>query len=431
MFKSKQRMGIFFCLFVCVMMVAGCSSSKGTTSDDQVVLKFLHKWPQPEFSPYFEEVIKEFEKQNPSIKIKVEAVADEPMKDKLRVVMGGGDVPDITFSWSGEFARKFVHSGSAMDLTEYLNNDPEWKNSFIQASLEPFVEQGKNYGIPLRFNGKFFVYNKSIFEKYNLQKPQTWNEFLHVLDTLKNAGETPIILGNASPWASIHYLTGLNQKLVDSETRNKDYEPLTGEFTDPGYVQALEYLKELQDKGYFIENVNSSSHDMATQLFLSGKGAIMYFELEEFQTIEDAIPGQWDFFQMPEITEGKGNQNYITGAPDGFIVSSKTKHPEEAIAFLKFLTSKENAEKMVKMIGWPSPIDGATNPNTALQQVVDGVEVLKSAEGMAEWLDTDVHAKIADAYLTNIQLLLDGTISATDMMKEIQEVAKQVQQEVK
>lgn len=423
---------MFAVILIFALIVTGCSSSSSTKEDDsgKIVLKFLQKWPQPEYAPYFEEVVKDFESKNPNIKIKMEAIADEPIKDKLRVVLGGNDVPDIMFSWSGEFARKFVRADAALDLTPYLNEDAAWKSSFIPASLQPFTSDGKNYGIPLRFNGKFFVYNKEIFDKYQLDAPKSYDEFLQVLDTLKQGGETPIILGNESPWAGIHYLTGLNQKMVPQDVRTKDYNPRSGEFTDPGYVKAMEMLRDLNKKGYFMKNVNSSSHDMGSQLFFAGKGAIFYVELEEFQNVENNMKSNWGFFPMPQVTEGEGNQNFITGAPDGFIVSSKSKHPKEAIEFLKFLTSKENALKLVEKIGWPSPIDGATNPDTALKQVAEGVDVMKNAEGMTEWLDTDVHAKVADVYLANIQLLLDGTKTPEEIIKEIQKVAKQVQNEV-
>ncbi|WP_121661924.1 ABC transporter substrate-binding protein [Metabacillus litoralis] len=426
--KMTKTLGVAMLIFV--LLLTGCSNSSSGEAEGKTVLKFLHKWPQPEYAPYFEEVVKEFEEQNPDIKIDMEAIADEPIKDKLRVILGGNEVPDIMFSWSGEFARKFVRAGAALDLTPYLEEDPAWKDSFIPASLQPFSSDDKNYGIPLRFNGKFFVYNKEIFDKYNLQAPQTWDEFMNVLETLKQGGETPIILGNESPWAAIHYLTGLNQKMVAQDVRMNDYNPRSGEFTDPGYVKAMEMFAELNQKGYLMDNVNSSSHDMAKQYFFTGEGAMMYVELEEFQNVEDSLSGNWGFFQMPAISEGKGNQNFITGAPDGFIVSSKTEHPEEAIKFLKFLTSKENAIKLAEQIGWPSPIDGATNPDTALQQVVEGVDTMKKAEGMAEWLDTDVHAKVADVYLSNIQLLLDGSKSPEEIIKEVQKVAKEVQSEV-
>ena len=103
-------------LMACVSFCAAALVSHA--ADEKVVLKFLHKWPEPETLPYFQEVVKNFEAQNPNIKIEMEAVADEPIKDKLRVMMGG-TIPDIYFSWGGEFAYKFVRAGVALDLTPY------------------------------------------------------------------------------------------------------------------------------------------------------------------------------------------------------------------------------------------------------------------------------------------------------------------------
>ena len=418
-------------LLMLAVVLAGCSSSTSSTSDGsgKIVLKFLHKWPEPQNHPYFDQVVKDFEKLHPNIVIQTDAIADGPIKDKLRVILGVNDVPDIFFSWSGEFARKFVRAGAALDLTTYLNKDNAWKNSFIPSSLQPFQTDGKNYGIPIDLDAKFFVYNKSIFSKYNLQEPKTWDEFIQELNTLKQNGVTPIIFGNQDPWAAIHYLTGLNQKLVPEDVRMKDYNPQSGEFTDPGYVQALQKFVDLNKNGYFMKNANSTSHDMAKQLFFAGKGAMFYLELVEFPDVEKAMKGNWGFFPMPAITDGKGDQSMITGAPDGFLVSSKTKHPKEAIEFLKFLTSKEEASKLTTQLGWPSPVKGATTPQNAVKQVAEGVNDLNKANGMAIWLDTDVNAKVADSYLSNAQLLLDGTKTPKQVIEEVKNVAKQVQSE--
>ncbi len=422
-----------------ITLTTGCGGPNKETSHkmgkengqtEQIVLKFLHKWPQPQNMPYFEEVIREFEATHPNIRIEMEAVADEPIKDKLRVLMGTDSQPDIFFSWSGEFAKKFVRSNNALDITEKFNGDTEWKNSIMQAGIEPFTIDGKIYGIPFRINGKFFVYNKEMFERYNLQKPKTWSDFIQICEKLKSNNITPIVLGNQYPWAACHYLTGLNQKLVSQDVRMKDYNPKTGEFTDIGYVKALEYLKSLNDKGYFNEGVNSTSHDMAHEMFYAGKAAMFYVELEEFQQVEDNFADRWDFFEMPEIPEGKGNQNFLTGAPDGFMISAKTKHPNEAIEFLKFLVSKENGEKLVEQLGWPSPVKGAVNEGNAIPLLVDGMKAIEEAEGMALWLDTDVHIKVAEAYLAGLQELLNCSKTPEKIMEEVRQIAKVVQNEV-
>lgn len=429
--KTKKLTVLLIVLALTLMIFTACGSDDKSSgdSDGVVELKFLHKWPQPEYSVYFDDIIKKFEAENKNIKIKVEAVGDEPIKDKLRILMGTDTQPDIFFTWSGEFATKFIKSGNSFDLTEALNSNPEWKDSFMEAGLEPFTYEGKNYGIPLRINGKFFVYNTEMFEKYNLDKPETWEEFLTVLETLKSNDITPIGFGNIYPWAASHYLTGLNQKFVPQDVRLKDYNPKTGEFTDPGYVKALEYLKELNDKGYFNNGANSTEHNMASEMFYGGEVAMVYVELEEFSEMEEGIPGKWDFFPLPEIAEGKGNKNYLTGAPDGFMISGKTKHPEEAIKFLHYLTNMDSSLELVEVTGWPSPVIGAVSSDNSSEYLVEGMNAIAEAEGMALWLDTDIHIKISDVYLPNLQELLNGTKTPEEIMKEVQDMAIEVQKE--
>ncbi len=436
--KSSTRFLAFapvLALAVLGMTACGRKSDSGASangSSGPVEIKFLHKWPQPVNMAYFEGVVKAFETANPNIKIKMEAVADEPIKDKLRVLMGSDSQPDIYFSWSGEFAKKFVSSSNAFDLTEALNADPGWKDSIMKAGLEPFTFNNKNYGIPLRINGKFFVYNKTLFAKYKLSEPQTWDQFMSTCETLKKNGVVPIAFGNITPWAACHYLTGLNQKWVPQEVREKDYDPKNGEFTDPGYIKALQYFKNLNDKGYFNKGVNSTEHNMMVETFAQGKQAMMYVELEEFQDVNTKMAGKpWGFFPLPSIENAPGNQKFLTGAPDGFMVSAKTKHPQEAIAFLKFLTNKENSAKLVSTLGWPSPVIGAVNSSNAPDFLVKGMEAIQKAEGMALWLDTDINIKISDIYLPDLQELLNGKKTPQQIMKEVQDAARQVASETK
>ncbi|WP_404455099.1 extracellular solute-binding protein [Virgibacillus necropolis] len=426
----NRKLMLFSILVVSVMLVVvGCSEQ--SSGKDQVELRFLQKWPEPEYSPFFEKVVKEFEKKNPDINIEMEAVGDDPMKDKLRTTVGGGNAPDITFSWSGQFIQKFINAGIALDLTDYLNKDSEWKESFVPASLKPFKSEGKNYGIPIRLVGKFFVYNKQIFDKYNLEEPKDWDEFMAINEKLKSEGVTPIYLGNELPWASIHYLTGLNQKFVPNEKLKSDYNPKSGEFTHEGYIKALKYLKKLNDQGNFNENINSVSHSLALENFYQGKGAMVYIETEGFTRIEENMPVDWGFFPMPDITSGDGNQNFITGAPDGFIVSANSKHPEEAVKFLKFLTSKETQQMMVDMIDWNSSIKGAVTEDNALKQSVEAQNILEEAEGLSQWLDTAVDSRIADVYINNMKPLLNGTKTPEQIMEEVQKEAEKIKSETK
>lgn len=401
---------------------------------EKVTIKFFHKWPEPEQLEYYNYVISEFEKANPNIKVEMEAVADEPYKDKIRVLMNSGQVPDIFFSWSGEFSWKFARAGQAMDLTDaFMNSD--WKDVVINSAVEPYKLNGKIYGIPMRVNAKFMVYNKDLFAANKLTPPTTWDELLAVCKTLKDAGVTPIAFGNEFPWASAHYVGDFNAKLVDSATLQADYlltAPADKLFTDPGYVEALTRFKTLNDNGCFNQGPNGISHSGARSSFIAGKAAMIYIELEEFITVADGMGKEkFSFFQMPSNPGGKGDPKLLTGAPDGFMVSAKSAHPQEAIQFLKFLTSKTMGTEYVKRLGIPSSVIGAVNNDTALPVVVDGMKAIDQASGMALWMDTDMNIKIVEVYLPGMQALMTGSKTPEQVMVDVQKIAQEVQAELK
>lgn len=427
----RRKIALLLCLVMLTGLFAGCTGTDTKTqgSSDDITIKFLHKWPNQKDNDYFVSAIAKFEEANPGVKVSMDSAGDEAMKDKIRVVMGTTEQPDVFFSWSGEFAKNFIREGNVLDLTPYLEADPEWRDSIMMAGLEPFMEDGKYYGIPYRINGKFFVYNKRIFEENNLSEPKTWSEFLNVLETIKGTGVAPIGLGNIYPWAACHYITGLNQKCVPEDVRHDDYIRETGEYTDPGYIKALEHFKELNDKGYFQEGVNSTEHNMALEMFYGEKVAMVYVELEEFGDFDEKFEGEWGFFPMPAIEDGAGNQNFLTGAPDGFMVSSRSANPDEAVAFLKFLTTLENSSEMVQTLGWPSPVEGAVNSENSPASLVAGLEAVSKAEGMALWLDTDIDIRISDVYLPALQELLNNDKTPEQIMKEVQEISERIKAE--
>ena len=45
------------------------------------------------------------------MKVELQQVGDQPYKDKIRVLSASKNLPDIYFSWAGDFANKFVRGG--------------------------------------------------------------------------------------------------------------------------------------------------------------------------------------------------------------------------------------------------------------------------------------------------------------------------------
>lgn len=416
-------------LLAVTALATGILASLPGLAQDKTVVSFLHKFPEPENMAYFDAAVAEFEAANPSIDIVMEAVADEPYKDKIRVLMASDQVPDIYFSWSGEFGRKFAREGRTLDLTEALKG-PEWQGRFAAASLEPFQFEGKQFGIPVNVDSKYMIYNKAIFEKHGLAVPTNFAEFTALLDKLVAEGEVPIAYGNQAPWAATHYIGDLFAKMVPDEVRQADYQllaPADQLYTHPGYVEALALYKSFGDKGYFNNGANAISHQQARGAFIAGRAAMVYLELVEFYMLADTPVAEqgWGFFPLPPMEGAAGRNDLLTGAPDGFLISAKTEHPEEALAFLNFITSPDQAAKYVSTTGMTSAVIGSVTEQTTTPETLAGLKALEDAAGMALWLDTDMDTASANVILAAGQGLLSGDETPEAVMEKVRAAAKE------
>jgi raffinose/stachyose/melibiose transport system substrate-binding protein len=375
-----------------------------------------------------------FQKAHPNVTITMDAVADDPYKEKIRVVMASGQIPDIYFTWVGEYTRQFIRAGRVLDITKYLSGS-EWQGRFAPATLDAYRTDGKLYGVPLNQDAKFMVYNKALFAKAGVSAPPTnWAEFSATLDKIKAAGIVPISFGSQLAWTTAHYIGDLNAKLVPMDVREADYRlttPADKLFTDPGYVDALTRYQDFLTKGWFNKSPNALTHAVARASFYAGREAIMYQELIEFGRVPGTKLEQdgWDFFPMPAIPDGRGRQDMLTGAPDGFVVSPGCKHPDVAMAFLEFLTSKPEGAEFTRITHRTSATIGAVTAANAPPQALKGIEEIGKAKGLVLWLDTDVESRVASAFLAGGQALMGGKAMPAEVMAKVREAALAAQKE--
>ncbi|MDQ6595163.1 extracellular solute-binding protein [Bacillus salipaludis] len=414
-------------LLVMSIFLAGCSS-KSTSSNSangKTTITFFYRWPNEPYKSYFKSVIADFEKQHPNIQIKEVTALNDDYKQKANVLLGSQNPPDVFFTWAGEYGQKFIRDGVALDLSKYYDENKDWSGKLIGSQVNFFKKDDKVYGVPLFTDSKLFFYNKDLFDKLNLKAPTTWDEFIQDLAVIKKSGTTPLILGNKAPWAAAHYVTALNQRLVPKEVLDKDLSYKGAQFTDPGYVEALKKLNEL--KTYMNDNPNAIAHDEARNLFLGGKAAVTFLESLEITFMKDAT-FKWGTFKVPTIAGAKGDQEGLIGAPEGFMVHSKSKHPKEAMEFLEFMTSKVNGEKLIKDTGLASTVDGAVNANSATDHEVEAMDLIKSAKNMAIWTDSALDSRVFKPYGDGVQAMLGGSMTPEQVMKNVQDAAKQVNQ---
>jgi raffinose/stachyose/melibiose transport system substrate-binding protein len=396
-------------------------------------LTMLTKFADPKYAPYFKKVVADYEAANPKVHIKLEQVGDQPYKDKIRVLSAANDLPDIYFSWAGDFANKFIRAGLAADLSSVIGPDTKTGKTLAPAALKAFEYQGKNYGLPIDLDGKYLAYSKTAFQKAGVTAPPTTLEdLLGDCDKIKATGVTPIAFGNQFGWPAIHYITQLNAYDVPAETLAKDYAPATGKFTDPGYQQALTQFQQIMDR-CANKDANGLAHEAAQANFIGGKAAMQYMESLEFQVLTadggapPALAKSWGFFRLPPAADSAGDTRALTGAPDGFLVNAKSKKAALAADFLKFFAERGNAKQMVKQLGWLSPVAGSTEGDNSYPQLSETLNDMTEASQFAIWLDTVTAADVASAYLSGVEGLIGGDKSPAQVMDSVRQAAEKAQ----
>ena len=409
------------------LWAGGQQESAEMSDSDQIELTFMHRWTQDPDNQFFEDIVADYEEQNPNVDIEVVTISNDPFKEKIKIVLGTEEAPDVFFTWPGEFTNRFIRSGNVLDLTPYM--EAGWQDTFVQSVLEPFRYEGAIYGSPYRLDAKVFVYNKELFQEAGIRStPSSFQEFLQLAEELQDAGITPIAFGNQGPWAVSHYIGQLNAYCVPPEVYANDLIPSEGTFDHEGYVTALEKYEDLTP--YFNESPNAISHDQARASFINGDAAMMYIEIIEIpeisRQIESGFSERFDVFKMPPIEGAAGNQNHLLGYPEGFVVSANTDYPDEAVDFLKYITGKEAGQYEAQQLGFVNGVKNVVSRNDVSDAIYSTVGLVFETEKMVNWFDSSLHSEIWSVAREELQKLTDNVTSPEDDMAEIREAADDV-----
>lgn len=318
------------------------------TAQDPVTIDWWHISTEETQAAYWQSLADAFVAENPHVTIDITILENAAFKDRLVTVMQAGDPPDLFQSWGGAVLWTYADNGLVRDIAPELEG--EWKDSFsAQAALELYGQDGAYYGVPWTWGAVGMFYNKALFEQVGLDPeapPQTWEEFLAAVQTFKDAGITPISLGEGEKWPGHFWWVYLALRLGGEEAFLSAYSR-EGTFADQPFVEAGEYLKQLVDLDPFPEGFLGLSHPDMQGYFGNGNAAMMLMgqwapsaQAQYSESGEGIGAENLGFFSFPAIEGGAGNPGDVLGGGDGFAVGANA--PDETIEFLKFLTSAES-----------------------------------------------------------------------------------------
>ena len=213
-----------------------------------------------------------------NIEIEFQQVADDQYHTMLKTKLATGDAPDI-FEHNAPTEYGTVNAQeNCVELT-----GEEWVSRLVNPDILK-DKNGKIWAFPTESSECYFgmYYNKGLMEELGLAEemnPKTYEEFLGLCQKIKDKGVVPVYFPDKDSsvmqcWvtSALPIVLSVNnpdalEKIRINEAKWTDY---------PEYIQVLETLTELYEKGYVNENHASATQDMWKEAVATGEAAMMY-----------------------------------------------------------------------------------------------------------------------------------------------------------
>ena len=217
----------------------------------------------------FEKVTELAEKEI-GVKIKVETHPSGYDGDNLiKTRLASGDIPDLIAYNSGALLKALNPSEYFIDIS-----DEEFSQNLDDTYKSSVSVDGATYGIP--FNSTqagAVVYNKEMYEKYNLEVPKTWDEFLSNCDELKENGEAAVLGTFADSWTSqVTFLGDCYNLLEEAPEFIEELEAGKAKFAStPVALRGFEKTADLTE--YFNADYLATTYDDGCDMMANGEAA--------------------------------------------------------------------------------------------------------------------------------------------------------------
>lgn len=219
-------------------------------------------------------------------------------------------------------------------------------DAVFPGSLSTNSYNGAYYGLPLDTNTRVFIYNPAVYKKLGLDAaPETINELKAQkaqCDKVADLGEDGFIFsyGGTSGWNLLPWIWSFGGDITDADiTTATDY--VNGE----KIVEAIQFLADMIKSGCFSDGFLASGIDTWAGYFGGTIGSMM-----EGPWLYPTVDSQYPDFEVGAalMPAGEGGHISVVGG-ENIVVLAGTKHPDEALEFIKFTQSEEYQLEMSKV----------------------------------------------------------------------------------
>jgi raffinose/stachyose/melibiose transport system substrate-binding protein len=428
--KRKIRVASLLALAAGTALLAtGCSGSgdDGGSSDSKVTMTFWHNSTTGPGAEFWKKTVADFEKANPNVTIKIQAIQNEDLDGKLQTALNSGDAPDIFLQRGGGKMAAMADAGQLMDITGSI--DAATKAAVNEGAFKGESYDGKVYAMPVDVLPEGIYYSKDLFKAAGITTPPTTMDELNAdIAKLKSTGVAPVAVGAKDAWPAAHWYYNFALRECSEDTLTKSAKDL--KFDNDCWTKAGDDLSAFNDtkpfNNGFLTTAAQQGAGSSAGLVANHKAAMELMGAWDPGVIASLTPDQkplpdLGWFPFPSVADGKGDPASMMGGIDGFSCSSKAPK-KECTAFLNYITTKSVQEAYYKAFN-AIPVNKDAQSVITEPYLLSVLEAYNKAPFVSQYLDTLLGQNVGNAMNTGVVDLLAGKGSADDIIKSVNEAA--------
>jgi raffinose/stachyose/melibiose transport system substrate-binding protein len=381
-----------------------------------VTLKLTDFWSAAE-GEWIKQAIAGFEKKYPNVKIQRTTEDWGQLNSTLNLQLQDDSSPDIATANNGwQSLGTLAKGGLVLNLDAYAKaygwdrkvpttvaRQNEFSTDFTT------MGSGSWFSTPMARSSLIgLYYNADKLKKLGLNPPATLADVEADAAKAKAAREVPFEYGSLD--SSTTVLLGLQSLMADKKKLNDYiYGDTSVKAADIGITQAVQLIKQWADAGYFPPHFEGIDYQTAVANYVAGKG-VFRWEYTGSLGLNAQQQGHFGYVQLPQQS---GTSTVGVGAaPGAMVISSKSKHPDVAAAFLDYLISPEAGQTAVDKGLVPAMTPNAKVPATSLSLTGESkaAATLDSDDGYVPYFDWSSPTML-DTLGQNLQLVYAGKMT--------------------
>lgn len=331
-----RRVSIGAAILALVLAATGCGSN-----DDGVVRIVFAAGQDP--SGATKALVEEFNEANPGVEVTFQVMPTntDTQHDAYVTYLSAResdiDLYTLDVIWTAEFAR----AGWIRPIPEGTIDAAD----FLDGPLESATYEGALYAVPWFTDAGVLYYRSDLLEEAGLPVPETWDDLKSACRTVAAPRAMDGFVWQGARYEGLvcnflEYLWGVGGA-VDAETVAADREGVERDLE-----RAIGLMAELiDDDAVSPRSVLTYKEEDARRLFTEGRALFLRNWPYAWSFVQEDGSKVRDKVGIARLPHAEGEESYSTIGGWNIALSAYSRHPEEALLFLSFITGERSLEK--------------------------------------------------------------------------------------